>query len=157
VSFDAIVNSCCFAHSQTTQSSASLIVSRRQIPSIACCGIFFGRKRSEAKRPHGKRTEGARSGRGYKWNVPRELARQGRKPVYAADGTLALGGRPWVRSKSDSVGSRQFLAEWILLNPLWFRRAEAIAVGRRRSRCPGRRASLFSCFRVSVDANTLSK
>jgi hypothetical protein len=63
-----------------------------------------------------------------------------------------------VRSKSDSVGSRQFLAEWVLLNLLGLE--EPCKAGRR---CPlvgtdlaaqVRRASLFSCLRVSVHANT---
>ena len=73
---------------------------------------------SEAKRsgPR-KKAGGARArvrGRGYKWKVPcRACERQGRRPVYAADGTLALGGRPWVRNHIRQRRSRDLLAEWI--------------------------------------------
>ena len=77
---------------------------------------FFWRERSKAKRPteKGRRRKSAERGRGYKWKVPcRACERQGRRPVYAADGTLALGGRPWVRNHIRHRRSRDLLAEWI--------------------------------------------
>src|SRR6516162_7211330 len=77
---------------------------------------FFGRERSKAQRPteKGRRRKSAERGRGYKWKVPcRACERQGRRPVYAADGTLALGGRPWVRNYIRHRRSRDLLAEWI--------------------------------------------
>ena len=77
---------------------------------------FFWRERSKAQRPteKGRRRKSAVRGRGYKWKVPcRACERQGRRPVYAADGTLALGGRPWVRNHIRQRRSRYLLAEWI--------------------------------------------
>src|SRR6202011_5750937 len=41
-----------------------------------------------------------------------------RRQVLPADGTLALGSRPWVRNHIRQRRSRQFLAEWIQVEPL---------------------------------------
>jgi len=56
------------------------------------CHIFSAESEATALRlaEKGRRRKSAERGRGYKWKVPREYARRGRNPVYAAGGTLAL-------------------------------------------------------------------
>src|SRR5208283_4302652 len=69
------------------------------------CAIFFGRKRSEAKRPteRGRRSKSAERGRGFKWRAPTRSV--GRRP-FKPQTVLLPGGRPWVRSGSGVSQTR---------------------------------------------------
>src|SRR5271166_3082193 len=99
---------------------------------------FFGRKRSEAKRPteRGRRSKSAERGRGFKWKVPRERARRGRKPFKPQ--TVLLHRKPPVGSISSGVSQTRYRSDF---KRTWVRLGER----GRRDRLGARRGeSLFS-------------
>src|SRR5271165_6538162 len=62
------------------------------------CAIFFGRKRSEAKRPteRGRSSKSAERGRGFKWRAPSGVCRMGAGRLSRRRYSCTEG-RPWVR------------------------------------------------------------
>src|SRR5271165_5450985 len=106
------------------------------------CAIFFGRKRSEAKRPteRGRRSKSAERGRGFKWRAPtRSVGRRPFKPQTVLLHRRTPVGSEWIW-RSQTRYRSDFKRTWVRLGE----RGRRDRLGARRGE------SLFSLIWIEI-------